>query len=159
MTMPGVDYETSQAVEELLFKAAGFLDDRQFLEWAKLFTDDAQYEMLYKSKELRGIDDYLLHMNKEELVSRMKLMPNYVTDTAKRLHAVTNIRVVFDGGQVNATSRFAVYRTVEDGTTTLYAVGSNYDLIVRREGQWLFLKRRVVLDTRKLETHTHMPLQ
>jgi len=159
MTISRPNYETKQVIEETLIKAAYFLDERRFLEWADLFADDAQYEMLFKSKELRDIDDYLMQFNKEELTNRMKLLPNYVTDTAKRLHAVSNIRIVLDGSNANCTSRFVVYRTAEDGTTTLYAVGSNYDVLVQRAGQWLFLKRRVVLDTRKLETHTHMPLQ
>jgi 3-phenylpropionate/cinnamic acid dioxygenase small subunit len=160
MTLVIPNYETQQGIEEILIKAAAFLDDRRFLEWADLFADDAQYEMLFKSKELRDIDDYLMQFNKEEIVNRMKLLPNYVTDTAKRLHTVSNIRIEkIDGTNVNCTSRFTVYRTVEDGTTTLYAVGSNHDVLVQRAGQWLFLKRRVVLDTRKLEAHTHMPLQ
>jgi 3-phenylpropionate/cinnamic acid dioxygenase small subunit len=101
----------------------------------------------------------LMQFNKEEIVNRMKLLPNYVIDTAKRLHTVANIKIEVDGSNANCTSRFTVYRTVEDGTTTLYAVGSNHDVLVQRARQWLFLKRRVVLDTRKLETHTHMPLQ
>jgi 3-phenylpropionate/cinnamic acid dioxygenase small subunit len=152
-------YETRQAIEEILLKAAAFLDEKRFLEWAELFADDAQYEMLFKSKELRDIDDYVMQFNKAELVSRMKLLPNYVIDTAKRLHAVSNIRIEVDENNATCTSRFTVYRTLEDGTTSLYAVGSNDDALVQRAGQWLFLKRRVVLDTRKLEAHTHMPLQ
>jgi len=152
-------YETRQAIEEILLKAAAFLDEKRFLEWAELFDDDAQYEMLFKSKELRDIDDYVMQFNKAELVSRMKLLPNYVIDTAKRLHAVSNIRIEVDENNATCTSRFTVYRTLEDGTTSLYAVGSNDDALVQRAGQWLFLKRRVVLDTRKLEAHTHMPLQ
>jgi 3-phenylpropionate/cinnamic acid dioxygenase small subunit len=159
MTFVTPDYETKQAVEEVLVKAASFLDEGRFLEWADLFADDAQYEMLFKSKELLDIDDYLMQFNKEEIVNRMKLLPNYVIDTAKRLHTVSNINIEVDGSNAHCTSRFTVYRTVEDGTTTLYAVGSNHDVLVQRAGQWLFLKRRVVLDTRKLETHTHMPLQ
>jgi 3-phenylpropionate/cinnamic acid dioxygenase small subunit len=152
-------YETRQAIEDILFTAAAFLDEKRFIEWADLFADDAQYEMLVKSKELRDIDDYVMQFNKEELVSRMKLLPNYVIDTAKRLHAVSNIRIEVDENNAVCMSRFTVYRTLEDGTTSLYAVGSNQDTLVQRAGQWLFLKRRVVLDTRKLEAHTHMPLQ
>ena len=152
-------YETRQAIEEILLKAAAFLDEKRFLEWAELFADDAQYEMLFKSKELRDIDDYVMQFNKAELVSRMKLLPNYVIDTAKRLHAVSNIRIEVDENNATCTSRFTVYRTLEDGTTSLYVVGSSDDALVQRAGQWLFLKRRVVLDTRKLEAHTHMPLQ
>jgi len=101
-------YETRQAIEEILLKAAAFLDEKRFLEWAELFADDAQYEMLFKSKELRDIDDYVMQFNKAELVSRMKLLPNYVIDTAKRLHAVSNIRIEVDENNATCTSRFTV---------------------------------------------------
>jgi 3-phenylpropionate/cinnamic acid dioxygenase small subunit len=94
--------------------------------------------MLFKSKELRDIDDYVMQFNKEELVSRMKLLPNYVIDTAKRLHAVSNIKIEVDEDRAACSSRFTVYRTLEDGTTSLYAVGSNDDAFVQRAGQCSF---------------------
>lgn len=159
MTTSRPNHETRQAIEECLIRAAYFLDEKRFLDWASLFADDAHYEMLFKSKELRDTDDYLMQFSKEELVNRMTLLPNYVIDTAKRLHAISNIVIEVSGNSANCTSRFSVYRTTEDGTTSLYAVGSNYDTLIQRSGQWLFLKRRVVLDTRKLEAHTHMPLE
>ena len=85
MVFSSPSYEIRQAIEAIVLKAAASLDEKRFLEWAELFADDAQYEMLFKSKELRDIDDYVMQFNKEELVSRMKLLPNYVIDTAKRL--------------------------------------------------------------------------
>ena len=74
-------------------------------------------------------------------------------------HAVSNIKIEVDEDLRRLYVSFHRLWDLEDGTTSLYAVGSNDDALVQRAGHWLFLKRRVVLDTRKLEAHTHMPLQ
>ena len=151
--------EENTAIHEVLIVAATLLDEGRFLEWADLFVERAEYEMLFKSKEIGGVDDYLMKLDRQRLVNNLTLLPHHVIDTAKRLHVVSNIRVDVDGNTANSRSSFTVYRTTEDGKTSLYAVGQNEDTLVKQDGRWLFLKRRVVLDTRLLEVHTHMPLQ
>ena len=101
----------------------------------------------------------MIKLNKDELAKRMTLVPNYVLDTAKRIHMVSNISIKFHGKAATVRSNFVVYRTTEAGRTSLYAVGHSEDEIVESSGSWLFQKRRVVLDTRLLEVHTHLPLQ
>ncbi len=115
--------------------------------------------MLFHNKEIGGVDDYMIKLNKDELVKRMTLVPNYVLDTAKRIHMVSNIHINLRGKAATARSNFVVYRTTEAGRTSLYAVGHSEDEVVGTNGSWLFQKRRVVLDTRLLEVHTHLPLQ
>jgi len=51
-----------------------------------------------------------------------------------------------------------VYRTTEDGRTGLYVVGRTVDTLIKTGARWLFRERRIILDTRMLEVHTHMPL-
>ncbi len=135
------------------------LDESRVEEWTDLFTDTAQYEMLIQSKEIGGIDDYMMKLNKDDLVKRMTLVPNYVLDTAKRLHLVSNIHINLHGKAATVRSNFVVYRTTEAGRTSLYAVGHSEDEVVETNGSWQFQKRRVVLDTRLLEVHSHLPLE
>jgi 3-phenylpropionate/cinnamic acid dioxygenase small subunit len=153
------DLSPYRAVEELLFRAAQLLDEGQIREWSGLFTATSEYEMLFESKELGGIDDYVMKLTRNELVKRMDLVPNYVLDTARRLHLVSNIRIEFQGNAASVRSKFVVYRTTETGRTSLYAVGRSEDQVIRSKGSWMFQKRRVVLDTRLLEVHSHLPLQ
>ncbi|NIO09563.1 MAG: hypothetical protein GTO40_16800 [Deltaproteobacteria bacterium] len=115
--------------------------------------------MLVQNLEFGGMDDYMIKLKKEELVKRMKLVPNYVVDPAKRLHIVSNIQINAQGKSATVRSNFVVYRTTDDGRTSVYAVGHNEDEVVESNGSWFFQKRRVVLDTRLLEVHTHLPLQ
>jgi len=151
--------DSKRAIESLLITAARLLDETRLHEWTELFTETAEYEMLCKSKELGGIDDYMLKLPRNELVKRLELVPNYVIDTAKRLHTVSNIDIELNGKSAACRSNFVVYRTTEEGKTSLYAVGHSEDQVVELDGRWLFQKRRVVLDTRLLAAHTHMPLQ
>ena len=153
------DWVSRRAVEELLLRAARLLDESRVEEWTDLFTDTAQYEMLFQSKEIGGIDDYMMKLNKDDLVKRMTLVPNYVLDTAKRLHLVSNIHINLHGKAATVRSNFVVYRTTEAGRTSLYAVGHSEDEVVETNGSWQFQKRRVVLDTRLLEVHSHLPLE
>ena len=147
-----------EAIYELLMRAATLLDEDRFLEWLELFAENSEYEMLFKNPDIGGLDDYLMKLYKHELVKPMTLLPNHVFDTAKRLHMVSNI--VIRATEETAESRccFIVYRTVESGISTLYALGHSEDSLVKENGRWLFLKRRVVLDTRMLEAHTHVPV-
>ena len=148
-----------EAIVELLMKAAILLDEGRFLDWAGLFAENGQYEMLFNSEEIGGVEDYLMKLEKPELVKVLSLLPNHVVDTAKRLHVVSNAMIDLNRETAESRSNFTVYRTGEKGKTTLYAVGHSEDSLVKENGRWLFLKCRVVLDTRMLETHTHTPLQ
>jgi len=151
--------EDRQAIHDLLINAGLLLDEGRFMDWAALFAENAEYAMLFKSKEIGGVDDYLVRLDKKQLLDKLVLLPRYVIDRAKRLHMVSNIRVEINGNTANSRSSFTVYRTTEDGKTNLYAVGHSEDSVIKRDNKWLFLKRKVILDTRMLEAHTHMPLQ
>jgi 3-phenylpropionate/cinnamic acid dioxygenase small subunit len=148
-----------EAIYELLMAASSFLDEGKFVDWLAVFSEDAQYEMLFQSAEIGGIDDYLLKLDKPGLAKMIHLLPNHVVDLAKRLHCTSNIVITLNGGTAQSRSNFNIFRTADGGKTTLYAVGHSEDVLVKEGSRWLFSKRRVVLDTRMLETHTHIPLQ
>ena len=42
--------------------------------------------------------------------------------------------------------------------SAVYAAGRYEDTFVKREGRWLYEKHIAVLDTRKIEPFTHLPL-
>jgi 3-phenylpropionate/cinnamic acid dioxygenase small subunit len=156
--VPGPPSADKEAIYELLIRAATLLDEDKFLDWLELFAENAQYEMLFRNREIGGLDDYLMKLYKHELVQAMTLLPNHVVDAAKRLHIVSNVLIKASEKTAESRCSFTVYRTAEQGKSTLYAVGHSEDSLVKENGRWLFLKRRVVLDTRMLETHTHVPL-
>src|SRR5262249_33181217 len=137
--------EEKQLIVDHYFSSAALLDDGRFKEWVSLFSDDAKYELLFRSAELGGSEDYLMRYDKDRLLRRATLLPHYVSDTAKRLHIVSNIRVSVTGNSANGESSLVVYRTTEDGRSGLYAVGRTADALIKTSDRWLFRERRVLL--------------
>jgi 3-phenylpropionate/cinnamic acid dioxygenase small subunit len=138
--------------------SCSLLDDGRLLEWTELFIDDGWYELLFKNKEIGEKEDFLLKLQKADLVETIKVLPHHIVDTAKRLHMLSNIKIRFNGDAGHSRCNFAVYRTIESGKSGLYAVGRNEDDVIKKGNRWLFQRHRVVLDTRMLETHTHIPI-
>ena len=53
---------------------------------------------------------------------------------------------------------FRLFRTTPDGQSSLYMVGCYEDRIVKRSGNWLYASHKVIVDTRVLDTFTHVPV-
>jgi anthranilate 1,2-dioxygenase small subunit len=82
----------------------------------------------------------------------------HVRDSGRRLHVVSPLAIAVAGNRATARSQFAVMRTRQDGETHLYVAGRYEDELVKRGDRWLYASHRVILDTRMLETFTHLPL-
>ena len=57
-----------------------------------------------------------------------------------------------------ARSNFSVYRTMESGETSLFAIGKYLDRIVFESGVPKFSERRVILDSRSIDVLLVFPL-
>src|ERR1700741_1200100 len=114
MTTPSVLADDKQLIVDHYLAGAALLDDGRFQEWASLFSDDAKYELLFRSAELGGSEDYLLRYDKDQLLRRVTRLPHYVSDTAKRLHVLSNIRVTVSGNSASGESSLVVYRPTDD---------------------------------------------
>jgi 3-phenylpropionate/cinnamic acid dioxygenase small subunit len=159
MSLPSLNSSDKEAIYELLMLAGFLLDEGKFADWLDLFTENAQYEMLFRSPEIGGVDDYLMKLDRRGLAKTISLLPNHVVDVAKRLHCISNVVIKVAGNTAQSRSNFNIYRTTDGGKTSLYAVGHSDDSLIKETSRWLFSKRRVILDTRMLEAHTHVPLQ
>jgi 3-phenylpropionate/cinnamic acid dioxygenase small subunit len=79
-------------------------------------------------------------------------------------HIVSGIRVTGEqDGALDVTAGFVVIRTMQDGAMTLFAAGRHLDRVVRRsagggESGWLFARKDVVLDSRRIDTLLAIPL-
>ncbi|MGD9944804.1 MAG: nuclear transport factor 2 family protein [Burkholderiaceae bacterium] len=144
-----------EAIRQRLVDACWQLDARRFDDWLEGFTADARYEIVAHSPE---IDREMRWMSasRAQLAQTFKELRNHVTEDARRAHVAMPIHVEVDGEQARALTRFSVFKTDQQGITSVYAVGHYEDRLRREEAAWRFEHRRVVLDTRMFDVFPHL---
>jgi len=159
-------------VEQFLYREASLLDERRYVEWLALMTDDIRYWMIarsnryprhskaisildpgrYVADDIPKDDDLaLLDETKDTLNMRVERLDTgmaWAEDPPSRTrHLVTNIEV--EPGptplELAAYSNFIVYRTRAETEQDFY-VGARRDRLRRIDGSWKLAQRRVILD-------------
>jgi 3-phenylpropionate/cinnamic acid dioxygenase small subunit len=145
--------ETERAAVALIYKAARLTDDRKYVEWMDLFTEDGEYSAIthenLNHKGLRLFRD----VGKTALYERVAfLMGVWQVPRGKTVHLVSNVEV-FAGeheNTVQAMSNFIITRTADLEHTVLHAAGRYIDRLERRDGVWLFKDRLAIVDSNLL---------
>ncbi len=152
-------------IEEFFYAEADLLDERRFVEWLDLFTDDVQYlmpmrrnvkfgewerETTKSPEEVSWFDD-----NKTTLTQRVNQLltgVHWAEEPRSRVcHVVSGVRikeVTTQNGEVTAVdtgSRFVVYRNRLEMETDLF-VGRREDTLRRVGGQWKIARRVILLE-------------
>jgi biphenyl 2,3-dioxygenase subunit beta len=148
-------------VEQFLYFEATLLDDRNFEDWYRLFTDDIHYWMPNRMNRLMHERDReqtteqemgLFDENKTSLgwrVSQILTRKHWAEDPPSRArHLVTNIRIepTSTENEYAVRSNFLVYRNrLEDEVD--FWVGERRDILRRLDVQtWQIARRTIILD-------------
>jgi 3-phenylpropionate/cinnamic acid dioxygenase small subunit len=152
-TAAPADAETERAITQLLYRAARLADDRKFMDWMELFTDDGDYSAITHEnlthKGLRLFRD----SGKQALYERVAyLMGVWQVPRGKTMRFVTNTEVSAGdtSDTVSATSNFLLTRTADLEHTVLHASGRYVDTFQRVDGAWRIKSRLVVVDSNLL---------
>jgi salicylate 5-hydroxylase small subunit len=146
-----------EAARELIQRTAMLLDDEKLDAWVELFDAQGTYQLSAYSTEIRRWMTWQLS-DRETLQKMLKEVDEHVRDPARRRHVVGFPIVELDGDRGHVTSHFSLYRTTPEGQSSLYMVGRYDDHIVKRSGSWLYAAHKVIVDTRMLDTFTHIPV-
>jgi 3-phenylpropionate/cinnamic acid dioxygenase small subunit len=146
-----------EAVRELIQRTAVLLDDENFEGWLNLFDAAGTYELSAYSTEIRRWMTWQLS-DRDTLEQMLKDVEEHVRDDAKRRHVVGMPLVELDGERGLARSHFSLFRTSPEGQSSLYMVGCYEDQVVKRSGAWLYVSHKVIVDTRMLDSFTHIPV-
>jgi 3-phenylpropionate/cinnamic acid dioxygenase small subunit len=146
-----------EAVCQLVQRTATLLDNERFEDWLSLFDADGIYELSAYSTEIRRWMTWQLS-DRETLQKMLKEVDDHVRDPARRRHVVSVPILELEPDQGRVTSHFSLFRTTPDGQSSLYMVGCYDDRIVKRSGAWLYAAHRVIVDTRMLDSFTHIPV-
>lgn len=146
-----------EAARELVQRTAMLLDDEKFDDWLALFDTDGTYELSAYSTEIRRWMTWQLS-DREALGRMLKDVDEHVRDPAQRRHIVGVPILELDGDHGRATSHFSLFRTSPEGQSSLYMVGRYEDRLVKRSGAWRYASHKVIVDTRMLDSFTHVPI-
>ena len=155
MTVSGEAKEARSVQTEardFLYRYARVVDERRYLDWVDLFTEDATYSGITHENE----HDQGLYLFKDEGKEALKVRAAWLiglwqVERGKTLHTVTNIDVTdVAANEVRTRSYFVIYRTGDDGITQFHACGEYHDILVQQDGRWLFRERKAIVDANTL---------
>ena len=150
-------WRDEQSVRDLVQTTAARLDAEDFAGWLALFDETAIYEISSYSPEIRRTMTWWTS-DRPALEKILREIPQHEREPARRLRLLGPVSVLLDGDRAQAEVAFAVYRTLPDGETRLYVVGRYASSLIRKSETWLYIEHRVLLETRLLESFTHLPL-
>jgi 3-phenylpropionate/cinnamic acid dioxygenase small subunit len=146
-----------EAARELVQRTAMLLDDEKFDAWVDLFDAQGTYELSAYSTEIRRWMTWQLS-DRDALKKMLEDVDEHVRDPARRRHIVGIPLVDLGGDHGRVRSHFSLFRTSPEGQSSLYMVGCYEDRIVKGSGSWLYAAHKVIVDTRMLDSFTHIPV-
>ena len=156
-----VDAATWFRVENFLADYAHCLDDGLIDEWTGFFIADAVYQVTTRENFEAGYPIGIMLCKgrgmMEDRVLALKTANVFEPHTHLHILGRPDLKPL-PGGEIVARSNFSVYRTMENGSTDLFAIGKYLDRIVFEAGEPRFRERRVILDSRCVDVLLVFPL-
>jgi anthranilate 1,2-dioxygenase small subunit len=149
-----------EAIEDLLAEYAEAIDDGELERWPGFFTADGEYQIITRESHDAGLPIGILYCDSrgmmEDRIRALRTANIYEPHSYRHLLGRPRFEVRDDGFDVR--SNFCVFRIAQDGETATFATGRYLDRIVRDGEALRFRKRRVVLDSRRVDILLVLPL-
>lgn len=158
---PKLSREAWDEIADLLERYCQTLDDDRCEEWSGFFEDDAVYQVTTRENlsagrpigivlcEGRGMLD--------DRVKALRVANIFESHTHRHVMGRPLIEPRQDGSCA-ATTAFVIYRTMYTGETEVFATGRYDDVLNPGPDGWRIAQRRVVLDSRMVDTLMVYPL-
>ena len=151
----------TDAIADFLERYCHMLDDGRVDEWSAFFEDDATYQLTTRENveanrpigimlcEGRGMMD--------DRIKALQIANIYESHTYRHMVGRPLVEPELEGRWA-VRSSFLVFRTMYTGETALFASGRYDDVVAEGPDGLRFAERRVVLDSRSLDTLLVYPL-
>jgi 3-phenylpropionate/cinnamic acid dioxygenase small subunit len=150
-----------EQIADFLERYCHTLDDGRVDEWSAFFQDDAVYQVTTRQNVLakRPIGIVLCE-GRGMLDDRIKALKhaNIFEEHVYRHIVGRPLIEPLDNGRHAVRSSFAVYRTMYTGEIDIFATGAYADIVVIGSDGPRFAERRVILDSRSIDTLMVYPL-
>ncbi len=126
-----------EEIRTLLVNYGRYLDARQLEDYANLFAEEGVW-----------VGGFGAAVGREAILEMMQgsLGPSGEVPDNPGFHVMTNMIVDTDGDTATAWSRWTFYLKGPDGMPIVGSAGRYEDTLVRRGGEWKFLRRKTNAD-------------
>jgi anthranilate 1,2-dioxygenase small subunit len=152
---------TRLELHDLYTAYAACLDTDALEEWPEFFTEDCRYRITSAENYEAGLPIGVIYAtSKNMLRDRITaLRQANIYEPQRYRHMISGMAIAGrDAGGLDVTASFLVVRTMQDGAMIVFAVGRYIDSVVRGPAGWLFARKDVVLDSRRIDTLLAIPL-
>jgi len=156
-----VSLELKSEVEDLLNAYTQCIDDDDLENWPDFFTEKCLYRVIPRENHEMGLPTAVMwcdsHGMLQDRITALRHANIYQVQWYR--HITSNpVITTEDGDTINVQSNYAVFKTCNDGESTVYNVGRYVDVLVRVNGVLKFKERSAIYDTHKITTLMVIPV-
>lgn len=157
-----MDLQSAQRpIEDLLARYVHCIDDNRLEEWPDFFTEDCLYRIISRENAERDLPMTVMYCDSRGMLKDriQSLREANVYEHQWYRHMVSAVQVVREvEGVFTVHTNYTVFRTTNEGSTTLYNTGKYVDRIVFLEGEPKFMEKSVIFDTTRIPTLLVIPI-
>lgn len=161
MTTSNISPKLKHEVDDLLNAYAQCIDNDELERWPDFFTDKCLYRIIPRENHEVGLPTAVMWCDSrgmlEDRVTALRHANVYQVQWYR--HIISNPVITSEDGEtLHVQSNYAVFKTCNDGESTVYNVGRYVDVIVRVNGKLKFKERSAIFDTHKITTLMVIPI-
>ena len=149
------------AIEELYTDYAHCLDADALERWPDFFVEDCFYRITSAENYEAGLPLGLIYATSQAMLRDRvaALREANIYEPQRYRHLISGVKLLGDSGAgLEVTANFLVVRIMQDGAMDLFGVGRYVDTLVADDGEWKFVRKTVVLDSRQIDTLLAIPI-
>jgi anthranilate 1,2-dioxygenase small subunit len=148
-------------IEDLFSSYAHALDDDELERWPGFFAEDGFYQIIpresFEANQPVGILSCAGRGMMQDRIDALRAANIFEPHTYCHILARPALNGIAEGA-IQARTNFAVYRTMQGGSTTLFAAGKYLDVLVPQGERLQFKSRRVILESRRVDILIVVPI-
>ena len=153
--------EAERAINALIVAYCHAIDDDRMEEWPNFFTDGGRYTIIPHESHAKGYPVGIMNcespgMMKDRVLAYRKAN---VFEPHRYRHLLGGTRIVSEeSGIYTVETSYAVVRTMQDGTMSVFSAGKYRDKIVFERAIARFAERFVLTDSNRVDTLIVIPI-
>ncbi len=153
--------EAERRIQALIHDYAHCIDDDRLEEWPDFFTEDCVYQVISRDDHAAGLPvGVMTCTSRGMLIDRILSLRKaniYEPHVYRHLISAISLRGQEDGIWTVQTG-YAVIRTMQEGDVSMFSTGKYLDRIDLAGARALFRERRVIFDSRRVDTLMVIPI-